>query len=57
MVNEQKSLNLRGMIILVCSYEKGLVTPYSVHLIEGQIVGYIFSIELKLFNLIKITRN
>ena len=38
MVNEQKSLNLRGMIILVCSYEKGLVTPYSVHLIEGQIV-------------------
>ena len=42
MVNEQTSLNLRGMIILVCSYEKGLVTPYSVHLIEDKLWDIFF---------------
>ena len=41
MVNEKRSLNLGvwALIIGVCSYEKGLVTPYSIDLIVGQIVG------------------
>ena len=41
MVNEQQSLNLKGvvLIIFVCRQKKGSVTPYSIDLIVGQDIG------------------